>query len=193
MAEEQAKKKRRSRRAYLNDFHLNEKGEYVYEGKMIGFAGDGASYHKYLAWITTASVLMFVCTIAAECLPAVSLSKFGLTVIPWLGQLVTVCLAAYAAWKILWGKNPMREYIYKASAAKLPTRVILAAAFSFLTAAEEIIYIFVKGCEGEVLYTVLRPALSLICGITAYLLHKQLKKAGWRQLPKDGAGTQDLC
>ncbi|MBR1757896.1 MAG: hypothetical protein IJ744_04105 [Lachnospiraceae bacterium] len=187
MAEE--KKKRRSRRAYLNDFHLNEKGEYVYEGKMIGLVGDESTYRQYLTVITVMSFLILGFTVAAECLPAVTLSKFGLTVIPWLGQLITASLVIYAAWKILWGKNPMREYIYKASAEKLPTRLLLTAAFSFFTAAEETIYILVNGCAGEVLFTVLRPVFSLVCGILAVLLYQFVKKTEWKEIAKANPDT----
>lgn len=176
------KRKRRSRRAYLNDFHLNEKGDYVYEGRMIGFVEESVTYHQYLQRIIPAAVLMLALSVAAECLPAVAMSRFGLTAIPWLGQIITACLAAYAVWKISWGKNPMREYVYKASVEKLPMRTLLTAGFSFLTALAETIYILVNGCDGEAAFTVLRPILSMLCGMIAICLYRFVKNTEWKQI-----------
>lgn len=179
------REKRRNRRAYLNDFHLNEKGEYVFEGKMIGFVEETVTYRQYLARISSAAILMFIFTVAAECLPAVTMSRFGLTMIPWLGQIIVACLVIYSTWQMFLGKNPMREYVYKASQEKLPMRVILMAVFSFFTAASEMIYVFVKGCAGEVAFTILRPILSLICGLIAFYLHRLAKNTKWVQVVGD--------
>ena len=175
-------KKRTGRRAYLNDFKLNERGEYVYRGKMMGYAGVTA-YGSYLGILAAAAAAMVLLTVGAECLPAAALSKFGLTVIPWLGQMAFVFLAAYAVFKILTGKNPMRAYVYKASVGKLDTRLTLAMAFSFFTALEETIYILIQGCEGEVLFTVLRPVCSLLCGCIALFLRRWTKEQKWNEVP----------
>ena len=176
------KKKRQSRRAFLNEFHLNEKGEYVYEGKMIGFVEKSVTYRQYLKQTCKTAILIFIFTAAAECLPAVTMSKFGVTMISWLGQIIVACLVLYAIWRIFWGKNPMREYVYKASQEKLPTRALLMSFFSFFTAASETVFILVKGCGGEVLFTILRPIFSLICGLMSVYLYRLAKNTKWEQV-----------
>lgn len=176
------KKKRRGRSAYLNDFHLNEQGDYVYKGKLFGFIEKTVTYQQYLFRIGLAAVSIFLLTVTAECLPAVAMSRFGLTSIPWLGQMIAACFMAYAVWKIFWGKNPMREYIYKASVQKLPMRALFTAVFSFLTALAEAIYILVNGCDGEAAFTVLRPILSMLCGMIAICLYRFVKNTEWKQI-----------
>ncbi len=168
------------RRAYLNDFHLNDKGEYVFMGRMMTFDEEHMSYRDYIIRSSLFTIIMILATVLAECLPAVALSRFGFTAIPWALQMVMTALTAYSVWKIIFGKNPMREYVYKSSAEKLPVRVILAAAFSLLTAVADTVYILIKGWEGEVLYTALRPALSIVCGAAAFLFSGMLKKTSWK-------------
>lgn len=168
------------RRAYLNDFHLNDKGEYVFMGRMMSFDEEHMTYRQYIVRSVLSAVIMIAATALAECLPAVGLSRFGFTAIPWALQMVMTALTAYAVWKTAFGKNPMREYVYKSSAEKLPGRVILAAAFSLLTVIADTVYILIKGWEGEVLYTALRPVLSLVCGVTAFLFSRMLKKTAWK-------------
>ena len=176
-------KKRTGRRAYLNDFKLDEQGKYVYRGKMMGYEAEKISYGAYLRMITISVIGMLLFTVGAECLPAVSLSRFGLTVIPWLGQMAAVFVTAYGAFKILTGRNPMRSYVYRSSVEKMDGRLAVSMMFSFFTAFEETIYILVKGCAGEVLYTVLRPVCSLICGCIALFLRSRLKECAWGEVP----------
>ncbi len=183
MAEKQ--KKRQSRRAYLNDFHLNERGEYVYEGKLIRFVETAITYRQYLMRIIMAAALMLIFTVAAECLPAVAMSRFGLTMIPWLGQIIAASLVVFSIWQIFRGKNPMREYVYKSSQEKLPMRVFLMAVFSFFTAATETIYILVKGYAEEAAATILRPVFSLLCGLIAFYLYRLVKSTKWEQVVRD--------
>ncbi len=181
MAEEKKPKKRSGRRAYLNDFHLNEKGEYVYEGKMFVWDGPQETYRSAMVRSGIYAALVLVLTALPELFPAVPMSRFILTVLPWMGQLICAGLTAYAVWRMLWGKNPMRAYIHKASAAKLPNRSMICVFFALFGAGEEIIYLLVRGISGDLFANLVRPASALLCAGAAWLLHRTAGQMRWRE------------
>ncbi len=178
MADQKQKKKRPSRRAYLNDFVQNANGQYIYTGKVFTF--EGASYSRYCAQLVLAACGMLGATIAAECLPAVEASRFTLAVLTWLGQMICACLTAWAVLRMLAGRSPLRAYIHKASVDKLSLRSLVGAVFAFANAAVLIVTILVRGTDPSPAASWLRPVLAAVSGISALFIHHIDHRSVWR-------------
>ena len=184
MAEEKTPKKRRGRRAYLNDFQLNENGQYIYIGRHLTYDGP-VPYRRYRDLTAASAAAAAVFTVLAECLPAVGLSRAGLVMLPWAVQLAAALLLAWSAGRTVIAGNPMREYLYKKSAKDLPGRAVVTAAAACVSAVTQIIYICVKGFEGDALNTALRPVCSLGCALASVFLYRLSSRTVWKR-PETG-------
>ena len=173
------KKKKPGRRAYLNDFLPNERGEYVYQGRLLYFAGSDDEYKTTVRLSVAAAVLMVILTVVPEILPSVPASRFPVSAVLWLGQMVSAALTVYSVWKMFWGRNPLREYIYKKSVQRLPGQTIVCAAFSLALALEQTIYMLITGIEGNAFLNIIRPVAALVCAAASYQFHRMIKQTEW--------------
>lgn len=172
-------KKKPGKRAYLNDFVQNERGEYVYQGRLVYFNGTDAEYKKLMHLAVAAGVLIVLFTLVPELLPSVPASRFPVSAVLWLVQMVSALLMIYSVWKMFWAGNPIREYRFKKSVQRLPGQTIVCAAASLALGAEQIIYLIIKGIEGNVFFNIIRPVAALICAAAAYQFHLMIKRAEW--------------
>ena len=178
-----AEKKRRGRRAYLNDYKPDGKGGYEYRGKLYSFDGGKDAHRAYIRLSLAAAVLTLALTVVPEVLPSVPVSRYPLTAVFWLGTLFTSGLGAYYIWKTAWGGDPIREHIYNKTTARIPLFYLLLACFAFALAAEEIIYLVIAGLAESAVLSLIRPVMACLCGISALVYHLYAKKSSWSAAP----------
>ena len=65
MAQDKPKRKRKNRKAYLNDIRPNLSGEYVYVGAHYRYAGTDKSYGRAIAGIVVPALLSLAGFLAA--------------------------------------------------------------------------------------------------------------------------------
>ena len=189
MPGKEKKKKRRGRRYYLNDFHLVG-SEYVYRGNMYAFDGGQRERRRFLTLITLGSFVSLLTAAGQEVFPPVEMSDSLFTTIPWLLQMIAVCTVIWGVYKLLRGNDPMREYVYEKSVKKLPVRLLISMAASFVTFASEAIYIVIKGFGRSAVNTVMRPSLALVNGLLCLSLHLLVKKARWNLINQISADAE---
>ena len=92
MAEE---KKRRGRRAYLEDFQKTATGEYVYTGKLHYYETQGLERRQALLrlWLLTGAIAAAV--VVSGCVPAAGMSNTFYVLLPYAGALLS---AASVVW-----------------------------------------------------------------------------------------------
>ena len=115
------KRGKRGANSYLNDFHLNVSGEYVYEGEL--YALEDKPQHaakKKKFWVLTA--LLTAVSVAGGCLPAPGMSNCFYVILPYLGELTCSLLVAWAAVRLGTNWSAVREYVYERSVPVLPRR-----------------------------------------------------------------------
>ena len=183
---EEKKKRRVSRRDYLNDFHQNIKGEYIYTGQLYSFKGSADEYRSYITVIITDAVLILGMTIASESFASVEMSRYPLTAFFWLLGLVTSSVLLYSAVRTAFGKNPMRAYIYLSSAKTLSGKALAAMAAAALSFLENTVFLLVRGIDGVLWLNLIRPVLSLSAGYVAFRMYSFLKTVVWEEIPNDG-------
>ena len=117
------KRGKRGANSYLNDFHLNVSGEYVYEGEL--YALEDKPQHaakKKKFWVLTA--LLTAVSVAGGCLPAPGMRNCFYVILPYLGELTCSLLVAWAAVRLGTNWSAVREYRYELSLIHIsePTR-----------------------------------------------------------------------
>ncbi|MBR0088167.1 MAG: hypothetical protein IJL98_10580 [Lachnospiraceae bacterium] len=177
------KKKRRSRRAHLNDFHQNIRGEYIYTGKMYAFRGNKEAYSRYVTYCVTDAVMIFLFSVLQECFDPVPVSRFFVNIILWLAQTASAGILLYTSVCLAAWKNPLRAYRYERSAKTLEGKVNVTMGASFLAALAMILFLLIKGTEGKLWMNLIRPLLSLSAGYTAFRLRKTVKEAEFEEVP----------
>ena len=71
------KKKQAGRRAYLNDFHRDLTGAYIYDGSHFHFAGDGWKQVLLRLWALGLVLVVLVLMNRPLCVPDPALSRGG--------------------------------------------------------------------------------------------------------------------
>ncbi len=124
---------RRKKREHLNDYELNEKGEYVYRGQMWRWESPEARTRTIRAeWLFSGAGLAFL--IAAGFVPASGVGSTFFVLIPYVLAVVVDLVAMTSLWKLAREGEQVREYlkdtVSDALAGEFTAMVILCCAAS---------------------------------------------------------------
>ena len=175
------KKKQAGRRAYLGDFKLNEKGDYVYTGITYVYCTEGKSLKRALAELWAFSAAVAVMQVIAGCIPAAGMSNTFYVILPYAFALV---LSAYFIWvliRITMGDGDLREYIYKATVERIPAVQILTAVLCFIVFAGDIVFIAQEGMGQQPVFTVLFLALQAASAALSLWGHARVRRLKWEK------------
>lgn len=176
-----AEKKYKGRKAYLNDFKRNEKGEYSYEGTLYEWKGVPEAYKRTLLELWFFGILELLCAAAAGFFDAPGAMNCFYVILPYIIGLVAAFSVLWGIIRLTEGKNPMRSYIYEASVGKLPARTLLVMIFSGIAVAGELLYVILHGSGGKfpvILAFLLLEALTLLLALKIY---KIVSKMSWEK------------
>lgn len=116
------KKKQAGRRAYLNDFHRDLTGAYIYDGSHFHFAGDGWKQVLLRLW---ALGLVLVVLVLAGGFSGEAMSHCVFQILPYLVEVGAVGSVVWALVRLTSGGETLRAYVYKATVQALPGRAVL--------------------------------------------------------------------
>lgn len=146
MAEE--KKKRRGRRAYLEGFQKTVGGDYAFTGPSYTYVEQGMTHRRAMAvrWAlgAGAAALELLC----GSFPAPGMSGCPYVLLPYAAALLSLVSVVWAVARMAYWGSPLREYVYRKTAAALPKRCMAAAAFAFVTLLGETVYLLRNGGDG---------------------------------------------
>lgn len=167
MSEKEKKKKKNSRRAYLDDFKLQDNGEYAYKGNIYIYKGDWQKCRKQL-W--TLCAVLSALVIAAGIIPSGGMMNTFYVILPYVGEFTALVLFLYAVLKLTARDERIREYIYDRTFDRFNAYFLFLFSFSFMTIIGEIIHMIFAGPPERVLFTVLYIAVQvLVFGVTSAL------------------------
>ena len=178
------KRGKRGANSYLNDFHLNVSGEYVYEGEL--YALEDKPQHaakKKKFWVLTA--LLTAVSVAGGCLPAPGMRNCFYVILPYLGELTCSLLVAWAAVRLGTNWSAVREYVYKRSVPVLPRRAAAAAVFAALGAAAEIVFLAVAAEERHLPWGAVYLLLKAVGFFAAWEIRRFFLASNWGKVSDD--------
>ena len=116
------KKKQAGRRAYLNDFHRDLTGAYIYDGSHFHFAGDG--WKEVLLRLWALGIVLVVLVLAGG-FSGETMSHCVFQILPYLVEVGAVGSVVWALVRLTSGGETLRAYVYKATVQALPGRAVL--------------------------------------------------------------------
>ncbi len=141
-------KKRRGRRAYLDDFQKTASGDYVYVGKSFAWR---SQRKPALIRLWRCSAVSSAAALAAGCIPNVGMERgCAWVLLPYVGALIAAFSALWAVGRLSNGGDPVREYVYKATVKQLPVRTILTEIFSGVAILGEVVSFFLPSFTGKI-------------------------------------------
>ena len=145
-----AEKKYKGRKAYLNDFKKNAQGTYEYQGNLYRWNVSKEERLKELVilWIFCAGMLGAL--LATVCLDAPGTLNCVYVLLPAAISFIFGISVVWGMWKFTFSKNPIREYIYKATIEALMLRTVYAAILAVAAALGEMIYLVLHGAGDKV-------------------------------------------
>ena len=181
MAEE---KKRRGRRAHLNDFYRDVSGNYIYTGTCyVCRAADGerAALLRRL-WLLTA--VMVVSVVTGGCIPAPGMGGSFYLLLPYMAEVGLTGSIVWAMTRWQAREYPMRAYVYKATVKALPGRCMAEAVLAGAGAAAEVVYLLLSGAGGHGLMAALYLLLKAVSVAAALSARRLVLQSRWE--PEEG-------
>lgn len=173
--------KKKGRRAYLNDFHKDEKGSYVYRGELYDFAGGKEALKKELWVLWGICAAMLAALVAAGCMDAPGMRGCFYVVLPFSVSFVFGISVCFGMWQLARGGSPMRAYLYEKSVGALPHRTLGTMICAAISIAGELIYLFKNGFSEKMSAAIFFLLLETVSFLLAFLLKKRIMQMIWEK------------
>lgn len=170
------KKKRPFRKAYLDDFHRNVAGEYIYTGPTRAW---GSPRGRTLRRLWPLALLALAAAVAGGCIPGCGMEQYPWSLVPYTVTLVLSFVQAWKLYKLTEGGDPVREYVWKSSAGWLPPLGLLTAASALVTAAAELVNLFLPGFSGNISMVIVFLLLKLTVAAASLLMRRTVLRLEW--------------
>lgn len=179
-----APKKYKGRKAYLNDFKLNEKGEYAYEGILYEWTGEKEGYRRTLRALLGLGIIQLMVLVAAGCIEAPGAMDYFYVILPYMVSLVSGISVIWGIWQLMAGKMPLRAYIYKATVEKIPVRSLIVIISGAAAIVGELYYLLKNGSGGKISGVLTFLFLEGMAVFSSILVVKIIQKMPWQRLEK---------
>ncbi|MBQ8856512.1 MAG: hypothetical protein IJ024_00055 [Lachnospiraceae bacterium] len=176
-----AEKKYKGRKAYLNDFHKNEKGDYEYQGILYEWKGEEGTLCREMILLVGIGVVMLAALILAGCVDAPGAINCFYVVLPYTVSFIAGISMVWGMWRLLEGGNPLREYVYKASVEQIPIRAIFTIIGAGAAIVGEIVYLIGHGFQGKSVKSMEFLLLESVVFVLAVILRKRVMVMPWKR------------
>lgn len=182
MAEKNKKKK--GRRAYLDDFQTTVSGEMIYCGAYYGFQGGDRARRRFLLKLAAASAMAAVFSVLSGCVPAPGTLNCFYVLLPLLGSILSAVSVLWAAIRLIGGGETLREYVYTATVEELPLRTALCIGCAGLSILGELLFLLLNGAGGKVPGLLLFLISQGMVLLASLFCRKTAAAAKWKRLER---------
>lgn len=177
-----SKQKKKSRRAYLNDFRLGEDGEYSYAGaKYNPLPQNGKSVKRAFCEISAVSAVCTILSVIGGCIPSAGMLNCFYVIIPFICEIASVVSVLWIVCRMMYHGFPLREYVYKATAEKMSDRCRFPMIFSGLGLACTLIYIFLNGFDNQIFVTLIYLLIKVNIFLLFFILRRMYARIIWQK------------
>lgn len=162
-------KKRRGRRAWLDDYKALANGEIVYTGKMYSWSGD-TPWKKALAVLWLCGGVPGVCVTVCGFLPVSGMINTFYVLLPWLLTFLGASAVIWALCRMTHHGEHLKEHVFKATAAALPVRAVFTAVCAAVAIAGQTLKLILdRGSETLAADVCFLLLMALAAGFSAAL------------------------
>ncbi len=173
MAEEKRKK---GRRAHLSGFAPTAAGEYVYTGPHYAYVEQSGSYKRFLVIQWALALGCLGCAVGGGCVSGPGMDNTFYVILPWVGSLIAAVTVVWAAARMAYWGDPLRDYVYDKTVAALPTRCKITAFLAAATVALSVLSLLLDGAGQKTAFEVCAFFLLqigvILCAIALFLVEK---------------------
>lgn len=173
---------RKRRRAYLDDYKVNEEGQYEYQGVQYKWTIDDKERKALQRQLRIMAVIAVAASFLAGCIPAPGVGHSAYLILPYAAGVVGAILLCFAVWRMCGEKDPIRGHIFDASVKKIPFRAVLTVIFAAISVTGEIIYLLINGPEGQLLYGILFLVLEGAACLDAFCILQKIRSLEWKKI-----------
>lgn len=179
-------KKRRNKRAYLDDFHRDLSGNYNYDGPLYSYIQtEGAKTRKqHLIYLWVLSAGTTVAALVMGFLMVPGLNRCAYVILPYALCLMASFSVCWALWQMTTYGEKLREYVYEASVEKLPFRTLLTLIGSAAFLVGETVYLILNGAGGYGIFAVIGYIIMAAITAAMALSLKEQRGAQWKLVRK---------
>ncbi|MGN0204875.1 MAG: hypothetical protein ACI4BB_10050 [Coprococcus sp.] len=178
----QKKRYRGRRKTYVDDYRINENGEYEYQGVRYQWNISEAEGRRLLLQLRLMGPLIFIFILLAGCIPSPGVNHWPFLMIAYLVGLVVSLSLWILLWQMCGEKSPMRGYVYDETVEKLPFRILLTAVFTIASILGEVVYVILYGTEGKAFGAVLFIILEIMALICTMYTWKRFQTVKWEKM-----------
>lgn len=175
---------KRGKNSYLNDFHLNLAGEYIYEGECYACRMAEAERKKLRLRLWALAALSTLSATAGGFIPAPGMQNCFYVLLPYVGELIGSVSVVWAFAKLGSNWESVREYTYERTVTVLPQRTALVMFFAALDLVGECVFLLRSGSGGRGGFAVLFCLLKLLSFLSALTIHRAIRRTTWDKIPK---------
>lgn len=132
----------------IDDFHVSVSGEYIYDGAVHTWDTPGLPRKKAMLLLWAYTAVASVGIIAAGCVPAAGMRSCPYVLLPYTGALIGQAAVVWLMCRLSAGGDPLRDYIFNATAGKFHLRGVCALSLCALTLAGNGLYLLLNGAHG---------------------------------------------
>ncbi|MBQ1505392.1 MAG: hypothetical protein IIZ48_01335 [Erysipelotrichales bacterium] len=174
-----SEKKKKKRRAYLEDFAKDEKGKYTYTGKIYEYKGR-EELKKIHTLATFLTAVIAVSIILAGLLPAKGITDTWYVVLPYLGAFTTAAIFAWKYGRYRFNAKELREYVHEKTVKQFQIYTKIQFVFSLLTALGEVLYLLLNSAEGRMMESVTVVVCMGVSALAAYIWILLERELDWK-------------
>lgn len=141
-----AKKEKKNKESYLRDFEEVSDGSYVYTGKT--WHAEPGMRCRLLIKLWLLQALMLAAAVLPGFMTTAGLLNTFYVIIPYVFWLISGFYLAYTLGNMTFGGNPLRDYVYKRSVARLESLAMLPLGGAVCTAFALALFLL-RGGQGE--------------------------------------------
>ena len=176
--------KKKKRRAYLDDFKVNEEGKYDYTGTVYQYEADEDpenELRRELLKLWGLGMVLMSSLIGAGCISAPGMDNCIYVLLPYAAALIAGISVFWAFCRLTSGRNPLKEYVYEASVGKLPGRTVMTIFCVVMDIVGEIVYICFHGIGEKLAGLFLFAVLNLLAAASAVLMRRRILGMNWKK------------
>lgn len=174
---EENRKTKRDKKAYLNSFQLNDKGEYVYQGKL--YVAKDYSLKKYLTDFVLPWTVAFILSLICGMIPADGMKNCFYVILPWLWCLLSCVLTGNHIISLCFSYREIRGYRLEKAVAGMPSVTGSGVVSSCFTVLSMFLYLILNRDLSHIL-TDLFFVLAHICiGGLLFFIKTRFSRMDW--------------
>ncbi|MCI8482821.1 MAG: hypothetical protein HFH41_00605 [Lachnospiraceae bacterium] len=142
-------KKKKGKRAYLEAFQKNAEGKYEYKGEFYCWQGTEQERRKKMRRLWVLCLVMLGAIGAAGSVEAPGTLNCAYVILPYVVEFVAGISVFWGLCRLSAGGDPLRVYVYQASAEKIPERAVVTVIGAAAALAGELIFLLQNGLDGK--------------------------------------------